>query len=1649
MDNSRQPDKKLEDAFIQRSRWGTVALSGLLVAVNIYFLITAFNQPRSFLISLTQVLLATTLALAIVGSILALLHRQEYGLKTTLFALFLLGLTVSAMFQGRTFSASVSILIVSILAVEWLMPVQSKRAYFIFTASTFIMMWVLEWINPPWRIIAGTVFVGPITAIVFAAFLGFMAYRRSRHLIATSLRLQITVWTGTIITVLAIILLTYSIVTTRQNSIEAAQKEALAISEANAKYIHDQLNIPLVTARALADSLEGIKDPENPLRLGRTQVNAMLKQVAEDNPTFLATYTLWEPDAFDGFDSIYIGKPGHDETGRFIPYWVRRPDGSVTVEPLAGYETPGIGDWYLIPRQTRQEYTVAPLIYPVAGVDTMMASFIVPIIMDGKFYGITGVDAPITFLQTVVDEINLYDNQAEAVLLTDTGTLIAVHNSPELSNQPAEQIFSDFAELQPRITAGEAFISLSPDGQYLRVFSPVDIGEVGTHWSFSLIIPFAAITAEATSLAIQETALGLILVAISLYILWFLMGQIVRPIRDLTTVAETITQGNLNATADVQSVNETGILARALNNMTNQLRETFASLEQRIAERTRNLELAAEVGRTVSHVRSLDVMLTEAAELIRKQFDLYYVQVYLTNPSQTYLILQAGTGEVGKALLERDHRLPLNVNSLNGRAAIEKNSVVIADTLKSITFKPNSLLPETHSEMAVPLMVGDTVVGVLDMQSKYVDALNKDVLPAFEALAGQIAIAIQNSNFLAETQQARAEVEAQARRLVRRNWEEYMDGINEPEQKGFIFENERVSPLKEREDIVAAGENAVVAPIAVTGEALGSLIVELEEQTSQTRSNELIDAVARQVSQQIESLRLLESAERYRAEAEQAARRLTREGWQDYLSTRQDKALGFMYDLKEVKPVGAESKLLDVAVSLPIKVGEEQVGQLAVQGIHADDKATLDLANAVVDRLGKHIEGLRLLEKTEESRAVIQLSQERLSEALEIARLGNWEYDVEKDIFTFNDNFYLVFHTNVKEVGSYYMSSAEYAQRFVHPEDAPVVGGEIGKALTSTDRYYTASLEHRVIFGDGKVGYISVNVHVERDEQGKIVRFYGANQNITERKLTEEELRARDLQLSAALQQTEQRRLEAEALVRELDVQKYALDQHSIVAITDVAGKITYANDKFVEISKYTREELLGQDHRLLNSGYHSKEFIRNLWVTIANGNVFHGELRNRAKDGSLYWVDTTIVPLLNASGKPERYLAIRTDITQRKRDEEVIAKRASELQAVAEIATHASQADNIADLLQTVVDMTKSSYNLYHAHIYILNEEKTKLALAAGAGEVGRKMVAQKRTIDLDHPHSLVARAARTGSGAISNDVTQEPDFLPNPLLPDTKAEMAIPIKSGDMVIGILDVQADYVNRFTEEDIAIKTTLAQQVAASLENIQQYQIAQKVARELEVVANVSTATATISDVDLLLQEVVDKTKAAFNLYHAHVYLLNEAGDTLELAAGAGEVGRKMVSEGRQIPLDSEKSLVARAARNGKGQVVNDVTADPDFLPHPLLPDTKSEQAVPMIVAGNVIGVLDVQSELFNRFTEIDVNINTTLAAQTAVALQNARTYSQAQRQAQRESALNVISQKIQSATTVEAVLQIAARELGHALGAPMTIAQLSMKDSKS
>ena len=169
---------------------------------------------------------------------------------------------------------------------------------------------------------------------------------------------------------------------------------------------------------------------------------------------------------------------------------------------------------------------------------------------------------------------------------------------------------------------------------------------------------------------------------------------------------------------------------------------------------------------------------------------------------------------------------------------------------------------------------------------------------------------------------------------------------------------------------------------------------------------------------------------------------------------------------------------------------------------------------------------------------------------------------------------------------------------------------------------------------DGTSYWVDTTIVPFLNHEGKPYQYVAIRSDITERKKGEEELLKK---------------------IKEISDYKYALDEASIIAITNQKGIITHVNDNFCAISKYSREELIGEDHRIINSSFHSKEFIKELWSTIAKGKVWKGELRNKAKDGTWYWVDTTIVPFLNQEGKPYQYVAIRSDITERKKGEELI----------------------------------------------------------------------------------------------------------------------------------------------------------------------------------------------------------------------------------------------------------------------------------------------------------------------------------------------------------------------------------------------------------
>ena len=530
--------------------------------------------------------------------------------------------------------------------------------------------------------------------------------------------------------------------------------------------------------------------------------------------------------------------------------------------------------------------------------------------------------------------------------------------------------------------------------------------------------------ADTTVRIIVLTALVVLLLA---SLLAFYLGNVLtKPLTLLTSVATQVAEGNLTVQAPVTSHDEIGTLTTTFNNMTGQLHTLIGSMEQRIAERTRDLELASEVGRSVSEkVADLQLLLADSVELIRDRFDLYYTQIYLAEADGRTLKLRAGTGDVGRTLLQRGHHLQIGSGSLNGRAASNRQAVIVADTAQSPTFLPNPLLPNTRSEMAVPLISGDRVVGVLDMQSERPGALSETELSAFETLAAQLAIAIQNATLFAESQQSKIEVEAQARRLTRIGWQDFLDAVERSEQLGYVFDQEQVLPLKSA-GLVVDGPVFTV-PIMVTGEQVGMLQIVTGSDKASADTVEIVRSTASLLANQIENLRLFDQAERYRVEAEESARRLTREGWESYLQSRQALADGYVYDLNAVQPVSMSSNGRCPEFARPVVVRDEIIGELAVDHINDRDDEAAQIVAAVAEQLSGHIENLRLLEEAEQRRIEVQQGEARLAEALDLAKLGHWEYDPARDLFIFNDHFYSILHTTAEQEGGYTMSSTEYA----------------------------------------------------------------------------------------------------------------------------------------------------------------------------------------------------------------------------------------------------------------------------------------------------------------------------------------------------------------------------------------------------------------------------------------------------------------------------------------------------------------------------------------------------------------------------------------------------------------------------------------------
>ena len=370
---------------------------------------------------------------------------------------------------------------------------------------------------------------------------------------------------------------------TRAQALETARAEA----KQHALAIQKQLEHSMLVARELAFSLEGIK------AVGvseRAVANSIVRRTLEGNPAVIGAYTAWEPGAWDGKDKDFVGQPGHDASGRYIPYW-NRGGGQIAVEPLADYDNPGPGDYYQLPKKTGVECVINPYLYPIAGQEVLIASFVVPVLKDGVFQGITGTDMSLAEIQALVEKIRPFET-GYASLIAHSGVYVAdvVHTNANQSIGTGAEAESIKAALQQGQEFARAGVSALNGEAVHRIFVPVRVGRSTTPWSFALAIPEAKLFAESRRLLALSATIALAGLGVTAVLLYGLLHRITRT---LSHISDSLGDGARSvAAASDQISGSSQSLAEGSSEQAASLEETSASLEEMASMTRRNADSA-------------------------------------------------------------------------------------------------------------------------------------------------------------------------------------------------------------------------------------------------------------------------------------------------------------------------------------------------------------------------------------------------------------------------------------------------------------------------------------------------------------------------------------------------------------------------------------------------------------------------------------------------------------------------------------------------------------------------------------------------------------------------------------------------------------------------------------------------------------------------------------------------------------------------------------------------------------------------------------------------------------------------------------------------------------------------------------------------
>ncbi|HNF93084.1 MAG TPA: GAF domain-containing protein [Anaerolineales bacterium] len=700
------------------------------------------------------------------------------------------------------------------------------------------------------------------------------------HLQQTSLGLKLTL--------IAVGLLLVAFIVYTFISIRISQGDLLASVEENLKIKNNEtislIQSRLTEAKGIATNLsvavESGAFTEGDLRV-------IIQNTVDRNASIHGATVGYEPNQFKS--NIYY----------WSPYYYRMPDNTIQYLQLGDYDYFN-QEWYSVTKKNSAPTLLPPYRNKSHG-ETWISTWSIPIYNNqGDFKGVAAVEIDLSEIQQTFTSLK-FGRTGYAFMIDSSGTILGIGDEGGNFEPMIDSMYviantnpaSNWITLIDKMTNGEAgYVEVNDRNGDPMFVSYAPVG-MDTDWSLALVYPREEVIQQTRRLQASLTAYSFGLALIFGLVIFFFTRTITNPLEQLTKVAEEISNGNLNISAPVESDDEVGTLAETINRMTAQLQDTYNNLERRITERTVDLEIArrqseirttqllsiGEISKIINSEQELDILLPLIARLVSERFNFYHVGIFLIDDARQYAVLQAANSSGGQNMLKRGHKLKVGESGIVGYVAKTGVPRIALDVGQDAVFFNNPDLPNTRSEVALPLKVRENIIGVLDVQSERPGAFSEDDTNIFNILADQVAITLENTRLFEQTQQALDEVRSAYQRNLQEGWkvfgqEEGIIGYQQsitggkklakPVHLDEIQQAMHRGQVQEFHPDGKTGEPTLVVPIKLRDQIIGVMHIKApskERLWTQDETN-LVEAVSERLSLALENARLIQESQR-------------------------------------------------------------------------------------------------------------------------------------------------------------------------------------------------------------------------------------------------------------------------------------------------------------------------------------------------------------------------------------------------------------------------------------------------------------------------------------------------------------------------------------------------------------------------------------------------------------------------------------------------------------------------------------------------------------------------------------------------------------------------------------------------------------------